>query len=248
MDLCGGRRGAALRGELSELEARCLALRGAIDPYCTVPIKLGRLETQGGAFKPLNVDRLSMQGHLGRWDAQEFLSPQFWLPYQEPALLRRANPDPATWSWPRPRPGATAEELCLFRMWDAAGILELSPAGDRSSWLISQVFNTWKDERRDRQILDRRGPNGAEAVVYPGPSRDLPAGAQLAELLVDRGREDLRRSGADRKDFYHQFQVTAGRAASNACGTPHPLSDFKDFPSLPVERYLAREADARAPR
>ena len=101
--LSSGRRDPALRGELAVLEARCFLEKEAIDPYRTVSVKIGTAPVTGGAFKPLDASRLAFKGQLGRWDVQRYLSPMFWLPFQEPGLLLRANLQPSTWSWPRPR-------------------------------------------------------------------------------------------------------------------------------------------------
>ena len=66
--LCSGRRGGALCEEFRKLEAMSVSLREAIDPYHVVPVRLGKMAVSGGAFRPLDTSRLSMQGPLGWWD------------------------------------------------------------------------------------------------------------------------------------------------------------------------------------
>ena len=242
-----GRKSDNLLDEVRQLETCIDALKGQIDPYSTVPVRVGVLKESGGAYKPLDASRLNFGGPLGDWKVERFLGPQYWLPFQEPALLRKAGLQPGSWAWPRCRPCGAAEELALFRKWDSAGVLELADATD-PPYLVSSVFNVYKDADRDRQIIDRRGRNGAEATVAPGPSRELPSGAQLTDLLVSRGEEQVVVSGCDRKDFYHHFEVSESRTRSNVTGLPHAAELFEDFPSRPLERFRARLAAQPGPR
>ncbi len=110
-------------------------------------------------------------------------------------------------------------------------------------YLAAQLFQVRKDETRDRQIFDKRGRNGAEGVVAPGPSLQLPSGAQLGDLSVERGREQVLLTGADRQDFYHHFKITPERLATNVVGRPRDIGDFRDleaFPSDPVKSFTER--------
>ena len=79
----------------------------------------------------------------------------------------------------------------------------------------SRVFNSYKDESRDRQIGDRRLANSAERHL-PGPSRSLPPGFLLTAIEVQRYKQQVTGFCSDRKDFYHQFSVSPERAASNS--------------------------------
>ena len=127
----------------------------------------------------------------------------------------------------------------LFEKWVRSGILSVYPAG-RAPFEARQVFNVWKDAGRDRHIFDRRGPNGCEGVVGPGPSRDLPGGAALCDVLVDRGRQLLEMTSCDLTNFYHQARVTEARTRSNVCGAPVPADAFAGFPGGPLVALRAR--------
>ncbi len=102
------------------------------------------------------------------------------------------------------------------------------------------------------QIGDACGPNGLEARVEPGPLRQLPAGYQLVEVLLDQYDQGLRVSTTDRRDFYHQAKVSVERSDRNIIGCPRPVSNFgdDDFPSQPrrrlPERLLASGSGPRA--
>ena len=77
----------------------------------------------------------------------------------------------------------------------------------------------------DRQIGDRRGRNQIEAYL-PGVSRSLPTGPSLSVLEVIPSRQRLSICLTDRKDVYHQFQISASRAESNALWPPLKLKDL----------------------
>ena len=136
------------------------------------------------------------------------------------------------------------ETVSLAKLWDSRGLLYLARplfrVGDE--FLLSRAFNCYKNEQVDRQIIDRRGRNHAEARL-PGPSRNIPTGPGLACIEVDPRRETLLCSSTDRKDFYHQFLVTASRARANAVGPAVPAAAlastgaFARF-EVPRSRYL----------
>ena len=121
------------------------------------------------------------------------------------------------------------------------GLLHLV-RGPRPPHLVSRAFNCWKSEERDRLIIDRRGPNGAEGRIVGGPSSRIPAGSRLTELSLLRGSEALRISAADRQDMYYQCAVSDERAATNVLGSPCALAAFQDFPSDPLSALKERDA------
>ena len=131
-----------------------------------------------------------------------------WLPFMEPLILQHGY----TCNWPGPSFAREKEEenLKLARLWSTKGLLALF---DKPAPFFSRVFNAYKNESADRQIGDRRFMNGAE--FHPrGPSADLPAGVLLTSLHCPRGYR-LIGCVSDRRDFYHQAEVTRERAFTN---------------------------------
>ena len=107
-----------------------------------------------------------------------------------------------------------AENLELARLWSVQGLLGLFP-GPADDSHPCRVFNSFKDASRDRQIGDRRLPNACERHLR-GPSAQLPPGFLLTGLEVPRYTTQVVAYCSDRKDFYHQFEVTGERALRNA--------------------------------
>ena len=93
------------------------------------------------------------------------------------------------------------------------------PASD--SYLLAKAFNCYKGPDKDRQVIDRRGRNWAEARLC-GPSLFIPVGPMLGMLEVEPFRQTLLCAATDRKDFYHQLAVSQSKAASNALGPALP--------------------------
>ena len=93
-----------------------------------------------------------------------------------------------------------------------------------------KVFNCFKDDRRDRQIGDRRGRNLCEKALR-GPSSSLPTGPDFCQLCVCPKSQKLSISVSDRKDYYHQVEVSRLRALANTVGPAIPESLVKDTQS-----------------
>lgn len=74
-----------------------------------------------------------------------------------------------------------------------------------------------KDDKRDRQIGDRRGMNYKEDKVS-GSSAWLPNAADITDLLVDIHTSRVHVAVCDRQDYYHQIWATPARARSNTLG------------------------------
>ena len=171
----------------------------------------GELHPQLQPFRPLCADRLKITG-CGRWPLENYLESVLWLPYVEPGILRHGVnvdhlPGPFVENEDR------EENLKLVRKWDSLGLLRLhsKPSDD---WPFSRVFNIYKSELADRQIGDRRNMNKAECHAG-GPSSRLPPGPLLVNIFSLRGRQNLRGSITDRRDFYHQARATHSRSLSN---------------------------------
>ena len=80
------------------------------------------------------------------------------------------------------------------------------------------MMNAFKREQEDQQILDRRGPNGGEALIDFGP-KELASGWQLVDLLL-REKHVLRINCSDLRHYYHTWVVSLQRALTNAVGPP----------------------------
>ena len=112
----------------------------------------------------------------------------------------------------------------LAKVWDARGLLKVFPEPVLPSH-FSRVFNAFKDATKDRQIGDRRLPNLSEYHI--DASKALPQGHQLVRIRLTRYTHVLCGSTTDRRDFYHQAQVTAERAQSKMLPCSYPHLDFQ---------------------
>ena len=132
------------------------------------------------------------------------------------------------------------ENLKLARLWDSRGLLRIFDRPLRPGF-FSRVFNAYKSPEKDRQIGDRRLPNCEERHI-DGPSAFLPQGQLLCNIRLPRFRVGLRGSITDRRDFYHQAEVSMARAQSNLLPFEFPRSYFPDFDfdsNFPVKRKKA---------
>ena len=176
-------------------------------------------------YRSLDPSRLKLSG-TAQWSPLGFLDDDLWLPYVEPNVLIWTNEfDHA--DLPRLDKEEPAKVLELAKVWDVNGLLHLSPKpvtpGMKPACL--RVFNCYKSPTTDRQIGDKRGRNQIESYL-PGPSRSLPTGPNLSVLEIDPLRQRLSICLSDRKDFYHQFQISTSRAESNVMWPPLKLADF----------------------
>ena len=122
----------------------------------------------------------------------------------------------------------------LAKVWDARGLLKVFPEPVLPSH-FSRVFNAFKDATKDRQIGDRRLPNLSEYHI--DASKALPQGHQLVRIRLPRYTHVLCGSTTDRRDFYHQAQVTAERAQSKMLPCSYPHLDFQG--TLAYEAFSA---------
>ena len=124
-----------------------------------------------------------------------------WSAYGSPTVPNFATEDRAAY-------------LQLAEKWDSLGLLDLHVPDDEEEDFC-KVFNTYKSQEWDRQIGDRRAVNRREYHAA-GPSSCLPPGFLLTNLFVRRFSHGLRGSITDRRDFYHQAEVSLSRSKSNS--------------------------------
>ena len=232
--LSPGRSGPQLVAALGQLEA-----------FCDNHLKSGRYEDvrssrfeddkelfpkdkypQLSPYKQLDVSRLRIVGG-GKWPMERFLQGSiYWLPFLEPSFLWH-NDDTSSALLPNFEAESFDENLKLARLWDSRGLLRIFDRPAREGH-FSRVFNAFKDCERDRQIGDRRLPNCEERHI-DGPSAFLPQGQLLCNIRLPRFKVGLRGSITDRRDFYHQAEVSHGRAQSNLLPFEFPRSCFPGF-------------------
>ena len=190
-------------------------------------------------YKQLDVSRLKIVGE-GSWPMEQYLQGSiFWLPYQEPAFLWH-DFDTSAAKVPNFDAEVFEENLELARLWDSRGLLRIFDRPLRPGF-FSRVFNAYKNPEKDRQIGDRRLPNCEERHI-DGPSAFLPQGQLLCNIKLPRFKVGLRGSITDRRDFYHQAEVSMARAQSNLLPFEFPRSYFPDFDfdsNFPVKRKKA---------
>ena len=205
-------------GELSDV----LMKQGAVDPY-TKSFAGGDFtldeETSGclSPYRDLDPSRLALHG-CGNWDATAYLSDYLVMAYREPRVLLtglEAGVRPAV----RDPPEKIGE---LARKWDANNLLMVHDEPVHPDSFV-KIFNCYKNATTDRQIGDRRGQNSLESRLL-GPSRELPGGADVQDMVADARSQKLCLSVTDRRDFYHQLFATRSRAVSNTVGPGVPWS------------------------
>ena len=256
-----GRSGFEFICKLVELEKFCISVPGlscnhyagaaeAADDEATV---IGSISKQHGfevleefspifPYRSLDSNRLKLTG-TGQWPMEKHLKDELWLPFVEPAIL--LHHAPLFWEGPDCSRESHDENLALARLWDSKGLLALFNE-EHPSGLKCRVFNCHKNATTDRQIGDRRWLNGSER--HPrGPSANLPSGDMTTSMHCPT-RFKLVGCTSDRRDFYHQAQVTRQRAFTNLLPFRFRAADFKESPALEelyaeVRRPYDREAD-----
>lgn len=157
----------------------------------------------------------------------DFIRGPLWLPFQEPAILRHGFP--VTWPGPDVSRESRQENLKLAKIWDARGLLALFHENPAQQFPC-RVFNAHKNLLVDRQIGDRRWMNGAER--HPkGPSAFLPSGANVTAIHCPTAFK-LVGCASDRKDFYHQAEVSRERAATNMLPFKFHIEEFEGSKAL----------------
>ena len=233
-----GRRFPELTARLAELSDFVTANGVASNPYTrTFPGVSEELQVDNTAmpelepYRDLDATRLSIHGR-GAWNITEFLGDELVMVYRDPRVIQLQRM-PTNCPIIRDQP---EEILKLAQLWDTHGLLVAhfdQSFEDRPGELV-RVFNALKNPACDRQIGDRRGRNSIEARVV-GPSRWLPAGPDLQDLVIDPFTQTLSICATDRRDFYHQLWVTRARALCNTVGPGLPtewLQDTQVWPQL----------------
>ena len=175
-------------------------------------------------YRFLDVSRLKLSG-TGAWPIINHLDGPLWLPFVEPQIMQHHQPLEGF-----DLPTFEAEDLQeKFRrglLRDSRGLLRLLPSlSDNQAYRHTcRIFNAFKAADRDRQIGNRRIANASERHV-PGPSKRLPQGQSLVGLQV--AREQITAYVSDRKDFYHQVEITPERSMSNRLPFSYALDSFR---------------------
>lgn len=162
-------------------------------------------------YKNLDANRLKLVGE-GAWPMEAYIGGVLWMPFQEPRFLLHGQCTHGA-QMPAFHLESKEENLKLAKIWDAKGLLRLFREPLQEGHFC-RVFNAHKSTLVDRQIGDRRVPNAREFSV-DGPSKHVPPGFLLTNLRVKPFLQQLRGSVTDRRDFYHQAEVSEVRANSN---------------------------------
>ena len=104
------------------------------------------------------------------------------MAFVEPQSLIPWPPRSATWDRPRPR-RLGPEELKLLEKWSASRRLLVRSADGLEAHEYSTVEGFPKNDDEDRQIIDRRGRNGAEGRLV-GESRFIPGAYELVDIFL----------------------------------------------------------------
>ena len=239
-----GRRFPELAARLGELSDALTQMGASSNPYdktfagCEAP-RDDDVAPQLKPYHDLDASKLKLFGQ-GKWDPSDFLDDELRMAFKEPKTIEHGQEAP-----PGPLIRDSQEALAaLAQKWDDLDLLFLHRRPIHPSSPV-RIFGAFKDASTHRQIGDRRGQNGLESKVH-GPSRDLPAGPDFAELFIDPATQVLKLSITDRKDFYHQFACSESKAVSNSIGPPIPISMVKDTKAYAA--FLCRDANRRYDR
>ena len=184
-------------------------------------------------YRDLDASRLRIAGE-GNWDCSEYLPDLFYMVFKEPRINVFDLPFRED-EVPDNSRNSHEEMLALCKVWDARGLLRIIPTelGPARIEMCTRVFNNYKNVTADRQIGDRRGANSQEGRI-PGPSKALPSATSLLQLSVRRWEQALIGSITDRKDFYHQFDVSWEKSSLNAIFPWPRLSELKGLRAAEV--------------
>ena len=146
------------------------------------------------------------------------------LPFQEPAFLRHGLSLEGA-CVPSFKYESKTECLKFTKLWDCRGLQSLFGAPLAPGYFCS-FFLVYKNPECDRQIGDRRLPKAPEFHL-DGPSKFLPPGPLLCQMHVPRHTHCGFGSVTDRRDFYHQAEVSVERAQTNLLPFHVPLALFE---------------------
>ena len=179
-------------------------------------------------YRSLDPSWLVLTGE-GDWQCEDFLSDLMWMVFMEPRV-NCFDIRPPRHLVPDVKMEDKMKVYELSRLWDSHKLLQLCPVALLPSdlRLASRVFNNFKSKDADRQIGDRRGQNFKEGRIQ-GQSQFLPSAISLLQLSPVRHSELLVGAATDRKDFYHQFQVSFERATTNFMYPFFPAGELKEL-------------------
>ena len=232
-----GRRMKVLHARLGELSEKLSSLGPVGDPYAWMPPAEPELPQTNKAealqpYVPVRADLLQISGN-GAWNPAPYLSDELWLAFVEPrSLLFGGAPPEGT--FPDCSREDVEETLRLARLWSGLGLLRLEPYDPAlEPTAYTRIFCAKKSSGKLRQIGDRRGPNGCESRLK-GPSVFLPTGEVMTSLTLDPRLEGFALCVTDRRDFYHQMQVTPAKASTNRLRPLLPADKVRDLPAWQV--------------
>lgn len=105
------------------------------------------------------------------------------------------------------------EVVKLARRWDSVGRLRLFAAEEVPAWRRSTLTPVRKNERWDRMILDRRGPNGEEARLRRA-SQEQTSGWTLCDIVLGE-HQFLRLYGMDLCEMFYAFEISLARGSTD---------------------------------
>ena len=185
-------------------------------------------------YRPLDPGRLKITG-TASWNPSNFLDDAMWLAFQEPASLLWTSELPAA-DFPDLSKEKRSSVLQLAKIWDAKNLLRFAPCPENATWKSHgciRFFNCYKSSECDRMIGDRRLRNWREGRL-PGVSRALPNAQLLSHLEIDPKHQVFSICISDRRDFYHQFEISAPRTASNALWPPLEWKEVADLKAAKI--------------
>eukprot|EP00971_Amphidinium_carterae_P053553 1055013-Amphidinium_carterae.1 len=192
----------------SEFTSGSLKSVASEGPKCIAEVsRAGRTVAQ-----PIVADRLRFK-HIPSFDA---------VRHFESLLLRAAYVRPeALWVpeefWPsvgKVRVHASRRELLrIFETWDRVGCLSLIDARESDPRYRCGLFSVYKDEQRDRQIVNPI-PENSRCFQVAEDTKGLAHGCMLGEIVLDPG-EDLVLSASDLSDCYHTFVIPESHSRHN---------------------------------
>ena len=219
-----------LHDHLSRLETATSQVRSHLDPYGRSSFSSSKEKPDEGpsgasSGKPVmckasqastalqvEPDRLVFE-HPPSFHAEGYIAdPLLKSGFLNPAHLRAPKED-----WPKVRPARVMcsrdRLLALFKKWDNVGSFSIIPVSESEVKYRCGLFAVYKNEEKDRQILNPIPENG-RAIPVNGSTTSLAHGTLLCGLYLPP-HEELVISADDLEDFYHSYVVPQAHAARN---------------------------------
>ena len=219
-----------LHDHLSRLETATSQVRSHLDPYGRSSFSSSREKPDEGpsgasSGKPVmckasqastalqvEPDRLVFE-HPPSFHAEGYIAdPLLKSGFLNPAHLRAPKED-----WPKVRPARVMcsrdRLLALFKKWDNVGSFSIIPVSESEVKYRCGLLAVYKNEEKDRQILNPIPENGRTIPVNESAT-SLAHGTLLCGLYLPP-HEELVISADDLEDFYHSYIVPQAHAARN---------------------------------